>query len=162
MCKRGRRDNIFGKSDYLKLSVTYYDEKERLIGSSKLIGKKIEVPVKAKKVSIFEYSSETNTAHVINSFYIGTSNTIINLSKQGKSIKLSNKIRGVKTEDISVIKTEVIYKETENEIIITRVLNPGERVFISYSSLQNHINKLSQRVELFFKETNEIKTLIYK
>lgn len=153
---------MFGKSDYLKLSVTYYDEKERLIGSSKLIGKKIEVPVKAKKVSIFEYSSETNTAHVINSFYIGTSNTIINLSKQGKSIKLSNKIRGVKTEDISVIKTEVIYKETENEIIITRVLNPGERVFISYSSLQNHINKLSQRVELFFKETNEIKTLIYK
>ncbi len=153
---------MFGKSDYLKLSVTYYDEKERLIGSSKLIGKKIEVPVKAKKVSIFEYSSETNTARVINSFYIGTSNTIINLSKQGKSIKLSNKIRGVKTEDISVIKTEVIYKETENEIIITRVLNPGERVFISYSSLQNHINKLSQRVELFFKETNEIKTLIYK
>ncbi len=153
---------MFGKSDYLKLSVTYYDEKERLIGSSKLIGKKIEVPVKAKKVSIFEYSSETNTAHIINSFYIGTSNTIINLSKQGKSIKLSNKIRGVKTEDISVIKTEVIYKETENEIIITRVLNPGERVFISYSSLQNHINKLSQRVELFFKETNEIKTLIYK
>lgn len=153
---------MFGKSDYLKLSVTYYDEKERLIGSSKLIGKKIEVPVKAKKVSIFEYSSETNTAHVINTFYIGTSNTIINLSKQGKSIKLSNKIRGVKTEDISVIKTEVIYKETENEIIITRVLNPGERVFISYSSLQNHINKLSQRVELFFKETNEIKTLIYK
>lgn len=153
---------MFGKSDYLKLSVTYYDEKERLIGSSKLIGKKIEVPVKAKKVSIFEYSIETNTAHVINSFYIGTSNTIINLSKQGKSIKLSNKIRGVKTEDISVIKTEVIYKETENEIIITRVLNPGERVFISYSSLQNHINKLSQRVELFFKETNEIKTLIYK
>lgn len=153
---------MFGKSDYLKLSVAYYDEKERLIGSSKLIGKKIEVPVKAKKVSIFEYSSETNTAHVINSFYIGTSNTIINLSKQGKSIKLSNKIRGVKTEDISVIKTEVIYKETENEIIITRVLNPGERVFISYSSLQNHINKLSQRVELFFKETNEIKTLIYK
>lgn len=153
---------MFGKSDYLKLSVTYYDEKERLIGSSKLIGKKIEVPVKAKKVSIFEYSSETNTAHVINSFYIGTSNTIINLSKQGKSIKLSNKIRGVKTEDISVIKTEVIYKETENEIIITRVLNPGERVFISRSSLQNHINKLSQRVELFFKETNEIKTLIYK
>lgn len=153
---------MFGKSDYLKLSVTYYDEKERLIGSSKLIGKKIEVPVKAKKVSIFEYSSETNTAHVINSFYIGTSNTIINLSKQGKSIKLSNKIRGVKTEDISVTKTEVIYKETENEIIITRVLNPGERVFISYSSLQNHINKLSQRVELFFKETNEIKTLIYK
>ena len=153
---------MFGKSDYLKLSVAYYDEKERLIGSSKLIGKKIEVPVKAKKVSIFEYSSETNTAHIINSFYIGTSNTIINLSKQGKSIKLSNKIRGVKTEDISVIKTEVIYKETENEIIITRVLNPGERVFISYSSLQNHINKLSQRVELFFKETNEIKTLIYK
>lgn len=153
---------MFGKSDYLKLSVTYYDEKERLIGSSKLIGKKIEVPVKAKKVSIFEYSSETNTAHIINSFYIGTSNTIINLSKQGKSIKLSNKIRGVKTEDISVTKTEVIYKETENEIIITRVLNPGERVFISYSSLQNHINKLSQRVELFFKETNEIKTLIYK
>lgn len=153
---------MFGKSDYLKLSVAYYDEKERLIGSSKLIGKKIEVPVKSKKVSIFEYSSETNTAHVINSFYIGTSNTIINLSKQGKSIKLSNKIRGVKTEDISVIKTEVIYKETENEIIITRVLNPGERVFISYSSLQNHINKLSQRVELFFKETNEIKTLIYK
>lgn len=153
---------MFGKSDYLKLSVTYYDEKERLIGSSKLIGKKIEVPVKAKKVSIFEYSSETNTARVINSFYIGTSNTIINLSKQGKSIKLSNKIRGVKTEDISVTKTEVIYKETENEIIITRVLNPGERVFISYSSLQNHINKLSQRVELFFKETNEIKTLIYK
>lgn len=153
---------MFGKSDYLKLSVTYYDEKERLIGSSKLIGKKIEVPVKAKKVSIFEYSSETNTAHVINSFYIGTSNTIINLSKQGKSIKLSNKIREVKTEDISVTKTEVIYKETENEIIITRVLNPGERVFISYSSLQNHINKLSQRVELFFKETNEIKTLIYK
>lgn len=153
---------MFGKSDYLKLSVTYYDKKERLIGSSKLIGKKIEVPVKAKKVSIFEYSSETNTAHIINSFYIGTSNTIINLSKQGKSIKLSNKIRGVKTEDISVIKTEVIYKETENEIIITRVLNPGERVFISYSSLQNHINKLSQRVELFFKETNEIKTLIYK
>lgn len=153
---------MFGKSDYLKLSVTYYDEKERLIGSSKLIGKKIEVPVKAKKVSIFEYSSETNTAHIINSFYIGTSNTIINLSKQGKSIKLSNKIRGVKTEDISVIKTEVIYKETENEIIITRVLNPGERVFISRSSLQNHINKLSQRVELFFKETNEIKTLIYK
>lgn len=153
---------MFGKSDYLKLSVTYYDEKERLIGSSKLIGKKIEVPVKAKKVSIFEYSSETNTAHVINSFYIGTSNTIINLSKQGKSIKLSNKISGVKTEDISVTKTEVIYKETENEIIITRVLNPGERVFISYSSLQNHINKLSQRVELFFKETNEIKTLIYK
>lgn len=153
---------MFGKSDYLKLSVTYYDEKERLIGSSKLIGKKIEVPVKAKKVSIFEYSSETNTARVINSFYIGTSNTIINLSKQGKSIKLSNKIRGVKTEDISVIKTEVIYKETENEIIITRVLNPGERVFISRSSLQNHINKLSQRVELFFKETNEIKTLIYK
>lgn len=153
---------MFGKSDYLKLSVTYYDEKERLIGSSKLIGKKIEVPVKAKKVSIFEYSSETNTAHIINSFYIGTSNTIINLSKQGKSIKLSNEIRGVKTEDISVIKTEVIYKETENEIIITRVLNPGERVFISYSSLQNHINKLSQRVELFFKETNEIKTLIYK
>lgn len=153
---------MFGKSDYLKLSVTYYDEKERLIGSSKLIGKKIEVPAKAKKVSIFEYSSETNTARVINSFYIGTSNTIINLSKQGKSIKLSNKIRGVKTEDISVIKTEVIYKETENEIIITRVLNPGERVFISHSSLQNHINKLSQRVELFFKETNEIKTLIYK
>ena len=153
---------MFGKSDYLKLSVAYYDEKERLIGSSKLIGKKIEVPVKSKKVSIFEYSSETNTAHVINSFYIGTSNTIINLSKQGKSIKLSNKIRGVKTEDISVTKTEVIYKETENEIIITRVLNPGERVFISYSSLQNHINKLSQRVELFFKETNEIKTLIYK
>lgn len=153
---------MFGKSDYLKLSVAYYDEKERLIGSSKLIGKKIEVPVKAKKVSIFEYSSETNTARVINSFYIGTSNTIINLSKQGKSIKLSNKIRGVKTEDISVTKTEVIYKETENEIIITRVLNPGERVFISYSSLQNHINKLSQRVELFFKETNEIKTLIYK
>lgn len=153
---------MFGQSDYLKLSVTYYDEKERLIGSSKLIGKKIEVPVKAKKVSIFEYSSETNTAHIINSFYIGTSNTIINLSKQGKSMKLSNKIRGVKTEDISVIKTEVIYKETENEIIITRVLNPGERVFISYSSLQNHINKLSQRVELFFKETNEIKTLIYK
>lgn len=153
---------MFGQSDYLKLSVTYYDEKERLIGSSKLIGKKIEVPVKAKKVSIFEYSSETNTARVINSFYIGTSNTIINLSKQGKSIKLSNKIRGVKTEDISVTKTEVIYKETENEIIITRVLNPGERVFISYSSLQNHINKLSQRVELFFKETNEIKTLIYK
>lgn len=153
---------MFGQSDYLKLSVTYYDEKERLIGSSKLIGKKIEVPVKAKKVSIFEYTSETNTAHIINSFYIGTSNTIINLSKQGKSIKLSNKIRGVKTEDISVIKTEVIYKETENEIIITRVLNPGERVFISYSSLQNHINKLSQRVELFFKETNEIKTLIYK
>lgn len=153
---------MFGKSDYLKLSVTYYDEKERLIGSSKLIGKKIEVPVKAKKVSIFEYSSETNTARIINSFYIGTSNTIINLSKQGKSIKLSNKIRGVKTEDISVTKTEVIYKETENEIIITRVLNPGERVFISYSSLQNHINKLSQRVELFFKETNEIKTLIYK
>lgn len=153
---------MFGKSDYLKLSVTYYDEKERLIGSSKLIGKKIEVPVKAKKVSIFEYTSETNTAHIINSFYIGTSNTIINLSKQGKSIKLSNKIRGVKTEDISVTKTEVIYKETENEIIITRVLNPGERVFISYSSLQNHINKLSQRVELFFKETNEIKTLIYK
>lgn len=153
---------MFGKSDYLKLSLTYYDEKERLIGSSKLIGKKIEVPVKAKKVSIFEYSSETNTARVINSFYIGTSNTIINLSKQGKSIKLSNKIRGVKTEDISVTKTEVIYKETENEIIITRVLNPGERVFISYSSLQNHINKLSQRVELFFKETNEIKTLIYK
>lgn len=153
---------MFGKSDYLKLSVTYYDEKERLIGSSKLIGKKIEVPVKSKKVSIFEYSSETNTAHIINSFYIGTSNTIINLSKQGKSIKLSNKIRGVKTEDISVIKTEVIYKETENEIIITRVLNPGERVFISRSSLQNHINKLSQRVELFFKETNEIKTLIYK
>lgn len=102
------------------------------------------------------------TLRVINSFYIGTSNTIINLSKQGKSIKLSNKIRGVKTEDISVTKTEVIYKETENEIIITRVLNPGERVFISYSSLQNHINKLSQRVELFFKETNEIKTLIYK
>lgn len=153
---------MFGKSDYLKLSVTYYDEKERLIGSSKLIGKKIEVPVKAKKVSIFEYSSETNTAHIINSFYIGTSNTIINLSKQGKSIKLSNKIREVKTEDISVTKTEVIYKETENEIIITRVLNPGERVFISRSSLQNHINKLSQRVELFFKETNEIKTLIYK
>lgn len=153
---------MFGKSDYLKLSVTYYDEKERLIGSSKLIGKKIEVPVKAKKVSIFEYSSETNTARVINSFYIGTSNTIINLSKQGKSIKLSNKIREVKTEDISVTKTEVIYKETENEIIITRVLNPGERVFISRSSLQNHINKLSQRVELFFKETNEIKTLIYK
>ncbi len=153
---------MFGKSDYLKLSVTYYDEKERLIGSSKLIGKKIEVPVKSKKVSIFEYSSETNTAHIINSFYIGTSNTIINLSKQGKSIKLSNKIRGVKTEDISVTKTEVIYKETENEIIITRVLNPGERVFISRSSLQNHINKLSQRVELFFKETNEIKTLIYK
>lgn len=153
---------MFGKSDYLKLSVTYYDEKERLIGSSKLIGKKIEVPVKAKKASIFEYSSETNTARVINSFYIGTSNTIINLSKQGKSLKLSNKIRGVKTEDISVTKTEVIYKETENEIIITKVLNPGERVFISRSSLQNHINKLSQRVELFFKETNEIKTLIYK
>lgn len=153
---------MFGKSDYLKLSVTYYDEKERLIGSSKLIGKKIEVPVKAKKVSIFEYSSETNTAHVINTFYIGTSNTIINLSKQGKSIKLSNKIRGVKTEDINVTQTEVIYKETENEIIITKVLNPGERVFISNSSLQNHINKLSQRVELFFKETNEIKTLIYK
>lgn len=153
---------MFGKSDYLKLSVTYYDEKERLIGSSKLIGKKIEVPVKAKKVSIFEYSSETNTAHVINSFYIGTSNTIINLSKQGKSIKLSNKIRGVKTEDINVTQAEVIYKETENEIIITKVLNPGERVFISNSSLQNHINKLCQRVELFFKETNEIKTLIYK
>lgn len=153
---------MFGKSDYLKLSVTYYDEKERLIGSSKLIGKKIEVPVKAKKVSIFEYSSETNTARVINTFYIGTSNTIINLSKKGKSIKLSNKIRGVKTEDINVTKTEVIYKETENEIIITKVLNPGERVFISNSSLQNHINKLSQRVELFFKETNEIKTLIYK
>lgn len=153
---------MFGKSDYLKLSVTYYDEKERLIGSSKLIGKKIEVPVKAKKVSIFEYSSETNTAHVINTFYIGTSNTIINLSKQGKSIKLSNKINGVKTEDINVTKTEVIYKETENEIIITKVLNPGERVFLSHASLQNHINKLCQRVELFFKETNEIKTLIYK
>lgn len=148
---------MFGKSDYLKLSVTYYDEKERLIGSSKLIGKKIEVPVKAKKVSIFEYSSETNTAHIINSFYIGTSNTIINLSKQGKSIKLSNKIRGVKTEDISVIKTEVIYKETENEIIITRVLNPGERVFISYSSLQNHINKLSQRVNYSLKKLMKLK-----
>ena len=55
---------MFGKSDYLKLSVTYYDEKERLIGSSKLIGKKIEVPVKAKKVSILDRkSTRLNSSH---------------------------------------------------------------------------------------------------
>lgn len=151
---------MFGKNDFLKLTIMFLDENEKVISTSKLVGKSIKVPENTKMASLIEHTNDN--MEVINNYYIGQTSKFKDLLETSKySIDLSNikagDLRNKEPEDINVV-----YEIKNNKVIVSRIIKKEERVFSSPLLLNYHLHKLSNRLELFYKESNEVKTLIYK
>lgn len=151
---------MFGKNDFLKLTIMFLDENEKVISTSKLVGKSIKVPENTKMASLIEQTNDN--MEVINNYYIGQTSNFKDLLETSKySIDLSNikpgDLRNNEPEEINVV-----YEIKNNKVIVSRIIKKEERVFSSPLLLSYHLHKLSNRLELFYKESNEVKTLIYK
>lgn len=151
---------MFGKNDFLKLTIMFLDENEKVISTSKLVGKSIKVPENTKMASLIEHTNDN--MEVINNYYIGQTSKFKDLLETSKySIDLSNikpgDLRNNEPEEINVV-----YEIKNNKVIVSRIIKKEERVFSSLLLLSYHLHKLSNRLELFYKESNEVKTLIYK
>lgn len=104
---------MFGKNDFLKLTIMFLDENEKVISTSKLVGKSIKVPENTKIASLIEHTNDN--MEVINNYYIGQTSKFKDLLETSKySIDLSNikpgDLRNNEPEEINVVYEKKITK----------------------------------------------------
>lgn len=149
---------MFGKTDIFNLKLVFYDN-NKIIDIHKIGNGNVEVPNNVKKVSLVEHFN--NEERVINNYYVGNQFNFIDLlNNSSYIIDISN------LPDSELLKinenTNVLYEIKDHKIIVEKILNKDERVFDIRLKLVHHLCKLNTRLELFYKECNEVKTLIYR
>lgn len=150
---------MFGKTDIFNLRLIYFDEDNNILGIHKIGSSKIDIPSNIKKVSLEECSN--NEERILNNYYIGNMSSFKDLLNNSSKTIDTSKLNDTEYSKLK-LNDNVLYALNDDKIVIEKILNKDERVFNNRLKLIHHLYKLSSRLEIFYKESNEVKTLIYK